>query len=160
MSIVDGGRKLDAARKHFNNSEYPDCIARCQECIELSIKCALNSAGINYERKHEVSDRLMEICRKFDRLRNAEFMKQNEGRRIEKFLIFDIPKLRLISLLWLNNHILQLTQYGYESAEPTPISPINFIRKKEAELALFHAEHTFSVCNELICYGDLYLSKY
>ena len=150
MSIVDGGHRLDAARQHFKKNEYPDCILRCQECIELSIKCALNSAGINYERRHDVSNRLIELCGKFVRLKSTGTTTQLERRRIESILTFGVPKLRLISLLWLNNVILQLARYGYEGVESTPISPINFIKKREAELALFHAEYTFNKCLEII----------
>jgi hypothetical protein len=49
-------RYLREARNAYAEGDFPTAIRRNQESVELSVKAALRLLGIEYPRKHDVSD--------------------------------------------------------------------------------------------------------
>lgn len=60
--------KLDSARNLLNSEQYADSLERLQKAIELTNKGILNLFKIEYPRKHEVSERLFDVCKKLENL--------------------------------------------------------------------------------------------
>jgi HEPN domain-containing protein len=54
-------RYLREARNAYVEGDFPTAIRRSQESVELSVKVALRLLGIEYPRKHDVSDVLDQI---------------------------------------------------------------------------------------------------
>jgi len=54
-------RYLREARNAYAEGDFPTAIRRSQESVELSVKAALRLLGIEYPRKHDVSDVLDQI---------------------------------------------------------------------------------------------------
>jgi HEPN domain-containing protein len=54
-------RYLREARNAYAEGDFPTVIRRSQESVELSVKAALRLLGIEYPRKHDVSDVLDQI---------------------------------------------------------------------------------------------------
>jgi HEPN domain-containing protein len=54
-------RYLKEARNAYAEGDFPTTIRRSQESVELSVKAALRLLGIEYPRKHDVSDVLDQI---------------------------------------------------------------------------------------------------
>jgi HEPN domain-containing protein len=54
-------RYLKEARNAYVEEDFPTTIRRSQETVELSVKAALRLLGIEYPRKHDVSDVLDQI---------------------------------------------------------------------------------------------------
>jgi HEPN domain-containing protein len=54
-------RYLREARNAYAEGDFPTTIRRSQESVELSVKAALRLLGIEYPRKHDVSDVLDQI---------------------------------------------------------------------------------------------------
>lgn len=59
--IFRAGRCFKEASTAYEEEDYPGCVRRSQECIELSIKGVLRRVGIEFPKVHDVSDVLLEI---------------------------------------------------------------------------------------------------
>jgi HEPN domain-containing protein len=57
--------RLKSAEGAIDRKEYPDVVRYSQECVELSLKASLRSAGIEYPHEHDVSDVLLEVEERF-----------------------------------------------------------------------------------------------
>lgn len=60
--------KLDSAKSLLNLEQYADSLERLQKAIELTNKGILNLFKIEYPRKHEVSEKLFDVCKKLEDL--------------------------------------------------------------------------------------------
>ena len=73
-------RRLNDARKAFDDGFYSDCIRHSQECTELSLKASLRFMMIEYPKKHDVSDVLLKEKDLF-----PDWFKTEIGKLIEAF---------------------------------------------------------------------------
>ncbi|NQE05841.1 hypothetical protein C5S32_08215 [ANME-1 cluster archaeon GoMg1] len=48
-------RFFKEAKGDYAEEDYPVTVRRAQECVELSLKSALRSIGVEYPREHDVS---------------------------------------------------------------------------------------------------------
>jgi HEPN domain-containing protein len=111
-------RALEEARDLYESNDYPYCIIRAKECIELTLKAVFILVGEKYPKKHDVSKELTKISEKF-----PEWFKEK------------LAKIKLSSKLseeWKN-----LAMYGDEELGLSPERIFNYL---EAKLILKHAE--------------------
>ncbi len=126
--IRTAGDCLDQARISFERKNYPLCVRRCQECVEMSLKSILRSTAVEYPREHDVSKALDMVKEK---LPDWFSLKIPEFIDISK----ELSKKRGPAL------------YGYE-AEFKPASDI--FDESDAEDALISTKAVFGACESLI----------
>jgi HEPN domain-containing protein len=112
----------------FEDGDYPVAVRRAAECVELSLKAALRSIGVEYPREHDVS-RALEVV----------------GDRFPEWFSAKIPKFMEISRELSKKR--GPAMYGYE-ASFTPASEI--FDRKDAENAITSARDVFESCERLI----------
>lgn len=119
---------LDQAHSSFKKENYPLSVRRSQECIELSLKAALRSIGLEYPREHDVSDALEMVKEKFPNWFSSKLPKFVE---ISK----ELSKKRGPAM------------YGYE-LELKPASEI--FKKEDAEETLLSTKSVLQACEKLL----------
>jgi len=119
---------LDEARDLYDSYDYPGCICRAQECVELTLKAIFGIFGKEYPKKHDVSEELARICNKFP----AWFYEK-------------LAKIKVSSklLAWWR----KLALYGDEDLK---LPPERIFGEVEAKLALVHAEEISSAFMRLL----------
>ncbi|MEM2882820.1 MAG: HEPN domain-containing protein [Candidatus Bathyarchaeia archaeon] len=61
MALLEEARvRLESAKIFLERGKHSYVVRQSQECVELSIKAALRVAGIEYPKRHELSDLLLE----------------------------------------------------------------------------------------------------
>jgi HEPN domain-containing protein len=126
--IRTAGDCLEQAHTSLEKKNYPLSVRRSQECIELSLKAALRSIGLEYPREHEVS-RALEMT----------------GKKFPSWFSVKIPKFMEISKDLSKKR--GPAMYGYE-LELKPASAI--FKKEDAEEALSSAKSVFQACEKLL----------
>ncbi len=111
----------------FEDGDHPVAVRRAQECVELSLKAALRSIGVEYPREHDVSKALEIVGDKFPEWFSAKIPRFMEISR-------DLSKKRGPAM------------YGYE-ANLAPASEI--FDRKDGEDAITSARDVFE-CERLI----------
>jgi len=57
--------RLEDAKDALSDGNYPYAVRLSQECVELSLKAALKTVGIDYPKVHDVSDVLADVSERF-----------------------------------------------------------------------------------------------
>jgi HEPN domain-containing protein len=61
LALLEEARvRLESAKIFLERGKYSYVVRQSQECVELSIKAALRVSGIEYPKRHELSDLLLE----------------------------------------------------------------------------------------------------
>ena len=90
---------LNEAEQCLYRSDYPTCIERTGECIELALKAAITLAGETYSREHHTVPEDLEKARdKF-----PEWLKEK------------VPRFALVSKI--TNFLFLYAKYGYEAMQ-------------------------------------------
>ncbi|MGQ9514731.1 MAG: HEPN domain-containing protein [Thermoproteota archaeon] len=119
-------RYIAEAGRAVGEADYPTTVRRCQESVEMAVKAILRLLGIEYPRKHDVSDVLQDL--------------KNMG-EIPKFFKDEIPFISsTISRL---TSVRGLAMYGDESSL-TP--PARLFSSEDAEKALNDAKRVLELC--------------
>ncbi|MEM2924750.1 MAG: HEPN domain-containing protein [Methanocellales archaeon] len=126
--IKRAGRFLKECISAFEDGDYPVAVRRAQECVELSLKAALRSIGVEYPREHDVSKALEVVGDKFPEWFSVKIPRFMEISR-------DLSKKR------------GLAMYGYE-VEFKPASKI--FDRGDGENAIACAREVFESCEKLI----------
>ena len=139
---------LDKASKHLlvasehlkSYSNSSEAIEAAQECIELSVKAIFSLLDIKYPLRHGMQpDRkeFADVARDL-RLLQSEFDAQGLGH-------IRLPRLFFLLNFWA--YFYTISKYGYEVESLA--SARDLFDKKEAELAVSHAEECLRAAQEL-----------
>ncbi|MEM2925810.1 MAG: HEPN domain-containing protein [Methanocellales archaeon] len=126
--IKRAGRFLKECISAFEDSDYPVAVRRAQECVELSLKAALRSVGVEHPKEHDVSKALEVVGDKFPQWFSVKIPRFMEISR-------DLSKKRGPAM------------YGYE-AEFKPATEL--FDRKDGEDAIASAKDVFDSCERLI----------
>ncbi|MEM4576709.1 MAG: HEPN domain-containing protein [Candidatus Nezhaarchaeales archaeon] len=120
--------RIKDSREALNDGLYAYALRLSQEAIELSLKAALKLVAIEYPKKHDVSDVLLEVKDRFP-----------EWFRNEVRTIADISR-KLAAKR-------EVCMYGDEE---TFMSPDETVSAEEALKAVKEAEMTYDLCKRLL----------
>ncbi|MFQ6128617.1 MAG: HEPN domain-containing protein [Thermoplasmata archaeon] len=120
--------RLSDSREALQDKIYPYALRLAQECTEMSLKAALRMVAIEYPKKHDVSDVLLQSEKRFPEWFQKEIAFMAEGSR-------KLAKKREISM------------YG---DEVSALSPDVVISGEEAREAVQIAEKTLRMCRKLL----------
>jgi len=120
--------RRDDARDALANGNYAYALRLSQECVELCVKAALRSVGVEYPKQHEVSELLVELKARFP----DWFAAQTQFIRDASVSLF---KKR------------ELAFYG---GEDTALPPDKVISEEDGRKAVESAERVFSACKKLV----------
>jgi HEPN domain-containing protein len=119
---------LDEARDAYESADYPRCVLRAQESVELSLKAMHVLFEGDFPRKHDIAENLTKISDKF-----PTWLKEKLGRiKIASRLLTE----------WKDK-----AKYGDESLK---LSPERIFKESEAKLSLQFAEEITSDCLRII----------
>ncbi|MCS7369369.1 MAG: HEPN domain-containing protein [archaeon GBS-70-058] len=120
--------RLRDAEEALEEGLNPYALRLSQECVELSLKAALKIVAIEYPKKHDVSDVLIQVKERFPEWfqREVDFL-ANTSRTL--------AKKRSVSM------------YGDETFA---LSPEEVISSEEARIAVENARKTYSLCKKLL----------
>ncbi len=116
------------AREALAEGLYPYALRLSQECVELSLKAALRIVGIEYPKKHDVSDVLVMAKERFPEWFREEIDFLADTSRV-------LAKKREVSM------------YGDEALM---LSPDEVVSREEARVAVESAEKTYRLCRRLL----------
>lgn len=118
--------RLLSSEAAFSREEYPDVVRHSQECVEFSIKAILRLVGIEYPKKHDVSDVMLEVKEAF-----PEWLQKDLNRmaKISKKLAME----------------REPSVYGEEEKG---IPPSKLFGEKEADVALSEAREVYERCEK------------
>jgi len=119
---------LRDAREALAEGLYPYALRLSQECVELSLKAALRIVGIEYPKKHDVSDVLVMAKERFPEWFREEIDFLADTSRV-------LAKKREVSM------------YGDEALM---LSPDEVVSREEARVAVESAEKTYRLCRRLL----------
>lgn len=120
--------RLEDGRGALHDENFPYCVRLSAECVELSIKAILKLVGIEYPKKHDVSDVLLLAINRF-----PDWFRDHAPRIAESNKI--LTKKREPAL------------YGGEEAF---LTPEDVISKEDATDAIKRAEETYNACKKLV----------
>jgi len=120
--------RLEDGRGALHDENFPYCVRLSAECVELSIKAILKLVGIEYPKKHDVSDVLLLAINRF-----PDWFRDHAPRIAESNKI--LTKKREPAL------------YGGEEAF---LTPEDIISKEDATDAIKRAEETYNACKKLV----------
>jgi len=135
-------RLIDVARSYLRHAEarlrdaqealaeglYPYALRLSQECVELSLKAALRIVGIEYPKRHDVSDVLVMAKERFPEwFRDEIDFLADTSRRLAKKR--------------------EVSMYGDEALM---LSPDEVVSREEARAAVESAEKTYSLCKRML----------
>lgn len=120
--------RLKDGREALQDENFPYCVRLSAECVELSLKAILKLVGIEYPKKHDVSDVLLLAINRF-----PDWFSDHAPRIAESNKI--LTKKREPAL------------YGGEEAF---LTPEDVISKEDATDAIKRAEETFNACKKLV----------
>jgi len=120
--------RLRDAREALAEGLYPYALRLSQECVELSLKAALRIVGIEYPKKHDVSDVLVMAKERFPEWFREEIDFLADTSRV-------LAKKREVSM------------YGDEALM---LSPDEVVSREEARVAVESAEKTYRLCRRLL----------
>jgi len=120
--------RLEDGRGALHDENFPYCVRLSAECVELSIKAILKLVGIEYPKKHDVSDVLLLAINRF-----PDWFRDHAPRIVESNKI--LTKKREPAL------------YGGEEAF---LTPEDVISKEDATDAIKRAEETYNACKKLV----------
>ena len=120
--------RLRDAQEALAEGLYPYALRLSQECVELSLKAALKIVGIEYPKRHDVSDVLVIAKGRFPKWFQTEISSLAETSRI-------LAKKREVSM------------YGDEALL---LSPDEVVSWEEARVAVESAEKTYRLCKRLL----------
>lgn len=126
--LRQAGARLRDAQQALEEALNAYSLRLSQECVELSLKAALKIVGIEYPKKHDVSDVLLEVKDRFPRWFQAEVVFLAQASR-------KLAKMREVSM------------YGDEEAL---LSPDEVVSREEAERAVEWARKAHEMCSELL----------
>ncbi|MDJ0269045.1 MAG: HEPN domain-containing protein [Aigarchaeota archaeon] len=72
--VNQGTRRLETAKREYNEGSPAYAIRSSQECVELALKGALRLVGIEYPKKHDVSNVLLRFADRCPRWFEVEKM--------------------------------------------------------------------------------------
>lgn len=120
--------RLKDAKEAFEEGRLPYALRLSQECLELSLKASLKLVGIEYPKKHDVSEVLLRVRSRFPDWFALEIPDLAEGSK-------SLAERRAISM------------YGDEERG---LSPEALIGRDEVEEALQWAEKAFEAGHRLL----------
>ncbi|HVB95881.1 MAG TPA: HEPN domain-containing protein [Nitrososphaerales archaeon] len=120
--------RLKDAKGALRSGNHPYAVRLSQECVELSIKAALRAIGIEYPKRHEVSETLGEM-----------------KSRLPGWFVTEVPFIQETSRSLFRKR--ELAFYGGEDAS---LSPEEVISASDARLAVSSARKVFSACERLL----------
>ncbi len=120
--------RMKDAKEALNDGLYAYALRLSQEAVELSLKASLRLVAIEYPKKHDVSNVLVEVKERY-----PEWFK----REIEA--LADISR-RLVAKR-------EVSMYGDEESS---ISPDEAISIEEASRAVMDSERVYSLCKRLL----------
>jgi len=120
--------RLEDAKDALSDGNYPYAVRLSQECVELSLKAALKTVGIDYPKVHDVSDVLADVSERFPEWFRAEIDFLCESSKV-------LAKKREISF------------YGGEEAF---LAPEDVISKDDANDAVGRAIKVYGLCERFI----------
>jgi len=120
--------RLRDAREALAEGLYPYALRLSQECVELSLKAALRIVGIEYPKRHDVSDVLVMVRERFPEWFRDEidFLADASRRLAEK---------------------REVSMYGDEALM---LSPDEVVSREEARVAVESAEKTYHLCKRML----------
>lgn len=142
--IDKASNQLQVAKDHLKSSfRYSEAIEASQECIELSVKAVLLLLNIKYAPSHGWEESKKQF---------ADIAKQIIDGNIQEKLVahylhhsIRLPRLILLVNFW---SLLYLpAKYGFTAEYLSPARDL--FDKKEAELAIKHAEECYRAASEL-----------
>lgn len=142
--IDKASNQLQAAKEHLKSStRYSEAIEASQECIELSVKSVLSLLDIKYSSSHGWEQ---------DKKQFAAIVKQIQERQLLERLatqyldhIVCLPRLLFLANFWAQFYLP--AKYGFEAGYLAPAQDL--FDKKEADLAVQHAEECYRAALEL-----------
>ncbi|MEM3786350.1 MAG: HEPN domain-containing protein [Nitrososphaeria archaeon] len=120
--------RVKSAELAYSEKSYPDVVRYSQECVELSLKAALRSVGVEYPKEHDMSRILKAVKDRFPEWFRREVEKIGEISR-------ELADKRSPSL------------YGIESLGKTAAEIFDV---KDAEKALSDAKYVLNTVNKLL----------
>ncbi|MEM0384220.1 MAG: HEPN domain-containing protein [Candidatus Caldarchaeum sp.] len=126
--VRQAGDRLDDAKRALERGNYPYALRLSQECVELCLKAALKTIGVEYPKTHDVSDVLLEYRHRFPAWLAAEVEFLANASR-------SLAAKREISL------------YGGEEAL---LSPDDLVDRNDAEQAVEQASKTYELVRSLL----------
>jgi len=122
------GKSLEEARDAMESADYPRCIARAQECVEMAIKTIFVILQGEYPKGHEISDELVKLIAK-----------------MPDWLIDELGRMKIASKAL--SQWKDLARYGDELLK---LSPERLFRELDAKFALKFAEELDAHCFRLL----------
>ena len=77
--IEQAKRRFETAKREYETGSRAYSIRSSQECVELASKGALRLIGIEYPKKHDVSDVLLKFAERFPKWFNVEKIARNSS---------------------------------------------------------------------------------
>lgn len=118
--------RLLSSEAAFSRGEYPDVVRHSQECVEFSIKAILRLVGVEYPKKHEVSDVMLEVKEMF-----PEWLQRDINRMAE-----------------ISKKLAMEREPSVYGEEETGVPPSKLFGEKEAEAALNEAREVYERCEK------------
>lgn len=120
--------RLRDAEEALAEELYPYALRLSQECVELSLKAALRIVGVEYPKRHDVSDVLLLVKERFPAWFQAEieFLADTSRRLAKK---------------------REVSMYGDEALS---LSPDEVVSREEAIVAVESAKRVYDLCRKLL----------
>ena len=126
--------RLKDSEEALEEGIYPYALRLSQECVELSLKGILKIVGIEYPKKHDVSDVILATKDRFpDWFKKEIDFLANTSKKLAKKR--------------------EVSMYGNEEIA---LSPEEAISKGEAQIAVKDAKKVYELCKKLL---EEYISK-
>jgi len=120
--------RLEDARGALRSRNHPYAVRLSQECVELSIKATLRAIGIEYPKRHEVSEILAEM-----------------KSRLPDWFVTEVPFIQESS-----RSLFKKRELAFYGGEDISLSPEDLISASDARQAVSSAGKVFSACEKLV----------
>jgi HEPN domain-containing protein len=120
--------RLRDAQGALRSGNHPYAVRLSQESVELSIKATLRAIGIEYPKRHEVSEILAEM-----------------KSRLPSWFVEEVPFIQKTS-----RSLFKKRELAFYGGEDTSLSPEEVISASDARLAVSSAKKVFSTCEKLL----------
>ncbi|MEM4186250.1 MAG: HEPN domain-containing protein [Candidatus Caldarchaeum sp.] len=126
--IRQAGDRLDDAKRALERGNYPYTLRLSQECVELCLKAALKTIGVEYPKIHDVSDVLLEYRDRFP-----------------AWFAYEVEFLANAS-----RSLAAKREVSFYGGEEALLSPDDLVDRKDAEQAIEQASKTYELITRLL----------
>jgi len=152
--LYKASNNLDAAKGYLKGyMQSSEAIERAQECIELSAKSIFALLDIEYPRQHSVAPDKKEFSALAEQIQQKRLLEKLEEQNLGYAV--KLPRILLLTYFW--SQFYTIAKYGFEPGNLA--SAKDLFAKKEAELAVAHAEECYQAASQLRYLGEEALAK-